>query len=866
MFGRFFGELGSNLLKEVLQDNKFGAQLGRFLGNNLGKLIENQILYSNESDDYYNNNFIEEKIKFQDYGKPIDLIFGQCRIFGNIIWALPVEEKEVNVSILPNCEETANRFFANFAVALCEGIMDDVNTVWLDDETVDLSNFKYRIYQGTETQNPDPLIVLHEGETKTPAFRGLAYIVFENLPLETFDNKIPNFSFEVRRKPKKIINSDTRDLIENISIIPGYGEFIYDTIIQKKYVNHDAFEIEEKINSENHEEISDSIYSLNKLIKFAPNLNWVRLNVAWFCNNSDLAKIKILPAVEDKNNLIRYSQEWQVRNYNRKNALLLSKTKSGICSYGGTPSDDSILRFIDQLRKKGLKTLFNPILLIDDICKTWRGEIFGDPKNISNFFLSNHGYRNFILHYAYLLKGKIDGFIIASEFVALNSIKNGNIYPSVEELIKLAKEVKQILGPDILVSYSADWSEYKNGQWNQLENLWASSSIDFIGLNFKFPSWYEDINFDYILEDEMDVKAKELYEKCCFGSHNYLMQNYHDWKILINWWNHDGRNQWKARSKNIWFTEFNFADIDKGCNDINYFYTNPDISESNSKSVPDILMQQHLLHKTIELLKEFSGITKIFLSYWDVTSYPICSHFPFWKEEDSWECPYCLENKLSGVDLASAVAEICDKGNIKVVASNFTLNKIIQGLACNSGNLYSFLAKLSHLYNFSICENNILSFIENKEDANENKVKYYINKNDLVKFFGQSDFKILSLNAEEFEGKVVLNFIDRSKNYKNQTITTNANYNTAQKNLLAFDSNVVLSSFEASIIAEKMRIYKKSKQSVVEFCLPMNYMLIKPSDIVEIYYNKKIYVVVIIHVKFMDNVIWLLAIITSERT
>ena len=47
MFGRFFGELGSNLLKEVLQDNKFGAQLGRFLGNNLGKLIENQILYSN---------------------------------------------------------------------------------------------------------------------------------------------------------------------------------------------------------------------------------------------------------------------------------------------------------------------------------------------------------------------------------------------------------------------------------------------------------------------------------------------------------------------------------------------------------------------------------------------------------------------------------------------------------------------------------------------------------------------------------------------------------------------------------------------------------------------------------------------------
>ena len=857
MFGRFFGELGSNLLKEVLQDNKFGGQLGRFLGNNLGKLIENQILYSEESDNYHNNHLIEEKIKLQDYGKPIDLIFGQCRLLGNIIWALPIEEREVNIAILPNFKEASNRVFANFAVALCEGVIDDVITIWFDNEMVDLSNFTYRVYKGTETQRPDPLIALHEGHTNTPAFRGIAYIVFENLPLETFNNKIPNFSFEVRRKPKSSINSDTRNLIKNIAIIPGYGEFIHDTIIQKKYLEHKVFEGEEKINSENNEQIADSVYSLNKLLEFAPNLNWVNLNVAWFCNNSDIEKIQILPAVEDNNDSIRYSEEWRVGNYKRQNAALLSKTKSSICYYGSTPSDDSILRFSAHLRQRGLKILFNPILLIDDICKTWRGKISGNPKNISNFFLSNNGYRNFILHYAHLLKDKIDGFIIASEFVALNSIKNGDIYPAVEELIKLSKEVKEILGPKILVSYSADWSEYKNAEWSQLEKLWASSSIDFIGLNFKFPNCYEDINFhSNILEDKIDIKAKELYEKCCFGSHNYLMQNYWDWKNLMNWWNQDGKNSWQARLKNIWFTEFNFADIDNGCNDINYLYNNVDIST-----------QQHLLHNTIELLQEFSGITKIFLSYWDITFYPRCSHTPIWKDGDSWECPYCLENKLSGVDLASAVAEICDKGNIKVQVNNFRLNKALQGLVCNYGNLYSYLVKLSQVYNFNISENNILTFIENKEDINDNKVKYYIGKNDLVKFFGQSDLKILSLNAEEFEGQVVLKFIDRSKSYKNQTIISNAEYNNlAEKNLLALDTNLVLSNFEASIITKKLRIYKQSKQSVIEFCLPMNYMLIKANDIVEIYYNKIFYVTVIIHVKFMDNVIWLLASITSERT
>lgn len=54
-----------------------------------------------------------------------------------------------------------------------------------------------RIYTGGETQAPDPLIAAAEGTANAPAYRGLAYAVFEDLQLGDFANRIPNLSFEV---------------------------------------------------------------------------------------------------------------------------------------------------------------------------------------------------------------------------------------------------------------------------------------------------------------------------------------------------------------------------------------------------------------------------------------------------------------------------------------------------------------------------------------------------------------------------------------------------------------------------------------------------------------------------------------------
>jgi len=52
---------------------------------------------------------------------------------------------------------------------------------------------------GDETQGPDPFIAAKMGTANTPAWRGAAYVVFEELALERFGNRLPQLNFEVFR-------------------------------------------------------------------------------------------------------------------------------------------------------------------------------------------------------------------------------------------------------------------------------------------------------------------------------------------------------------------------------------------------------------------------------------------------------------------------------------------------------------------------------------------------------------------------------------------------------------------------------------------------------------------------------------------
>jgi hypothetical protein len=53
------------------------------------------------------------------------------------------------------------------------------------------------IYQGSQTQMPDPVIQSFEGSALTPAYRGLLYCVLENFYLFNFADRIPTFRAQV---------------------------------------------------------------------------------------------------------------------------------------------------------------------------------------------------------------------------------------------------------------------------------------------------------------------------------------------------------------------------------------------------------------------------------------------------------------------------------------------------------------------------------------------------------------------------------------------------------------------------------------------------------------------------------------------
>lgn len=68
-----------------------------------------------------------------------------------------------------------------------------------------------------------------------------------------------------------------------------------------------------------------------------------------------------------------------------------------------------------------------------------------------------------VLHYAALVAqaGGVDAFLIGSELRGLTSLRDHNdAFPFVEELVRLAADVRAVVGSATKLTYGADWSEY----------------------------------------------------------------------------------------------------------------------------------------------------------------------------------------------------------------------------------------------------------------------------------------------------------------------------------------------------------------------------------------------------------------------
>lgn len=186
-----------------------------------GSYIDSMLFAPEPSDVVREGSRMEDiKVQTSAFGRTIPSVRGNMRLAGNVIWALEIrEEKKVTKTETGggkggggggSVTNTTYSYYGTFAIGICQGPISDVVAIWADTklfyklDTNDAATLKesqkrpITIYRGTETQRPDPLMEADKGAGNVPAYRGLAYVVFNDVPLADYGNRIPSFSFQVQ--------------------------------------------------------------------------------------------------------------------------------------------------------------------------------------------------------------------------------------------------------------------------------------------------------------------------------------------------------------------------------------------------------------------------------------------------------------------------------------------------------------------------------------------------------------------------------------------------------------------------------------------------------------------------------------------
>ncbi|RBP80171.1 putative tail protein [Rhodobacter sp. 140A] len=529
------------------------ATIGGFIGSTIGSVVDSWIVSSLAPTQRIEGARLDSlRITSSTEGAVIPRLYGRMRIGGNIIWATDFREETKTTTQGGGkgggggkVKTTEYLYYASFAVALCEGPITGIGRVWADGKPMDLSGVTWRWYPGDEAQSADPFITARMGAANTPAYRGTAYVVFEELPLSSYGNRLPQLSFEVFRP---LADPDTAEgLTRAVTLIPASGEFTYATQAIRK--SSGGATQAENLNA--FPDTTDMVVALDRLQAMAPAVECVSLVVAWFGDDLRAGSCKVRPGVEVSAKSTTPAS-WSVNGVSRANAFLVSRDDQDRPVYGGTPSDFAVVQAIQEMKARGLRVTFYPFILMDvppgntlpnpysdNAAETgqpafpWRGRITCSPaagyagsvdktatasSQVAAFFGSaapsdfaisgdtvswtgpsgDWGLRRMMLHYAHLcaVAGGVDAFLIGSEMRGLTTIRSGaSSYPAVTAFKALAADVRAILGAGTEIGYAADWSEYfghhpSDGSGDvffHLDPLWSDANIDFVGIDNYMP-------------------------------------------------------------------------------------------------------------------------------------------------------------------------------------------------------------------------------------------------------------------------------------------------------------------------------------------------------------------------------------------
>ena len=525
-----------------------GAAIGGFIGASIGSVVDSWIISSLAPGQRIEGARLDSlRLTSSTEGAVIPRVSGRMRMGGNIIWATDFRE-EVRTRTQrvggkggggSKVTTTEYLYYASFAVALTEGAITGIGRIWADGKPMDMTGVTWRWYPGNESQGRDPFIAAKMGAANTPAYRGTAYVVFEDLPLESYGNRLPQLSFEVFRP---IADPDSAEgLICAMVLGDGMGEFGLATGI----VTTQSAGTTTALNASLDAGAADFSVALDRLQAACPGLEAITLPVAWFGDDLRANACQIRPGVETRTRSTT-PLTWGVNGETRSSAHLLSRGASGV-GFRGTPSDQTVIAAIREIKARGLRVTLAPVLMLDipasntrinpltgvvpqpayaaatRITASLAPGLPGSPdltaamtSEIASFFgaatpaqfavsgetvrwngpASDRGLRRLVLHYAHLAAraGGVDSLLLGPRLDGLVNLRSGpGSYPATAQWVSLAAAVRQILGAATKIGFATGpetWHSHHPAPGEvrfPLDPLWADAAIDFIGVEAYWP-------------------------------------------------------------------------------------------------------------------------------------------------------------------------------------------------------------------------------------------------------------------------------------------------------------------------------------------------------------------------------------------
>lgn len=712
-----------------------GGGLGQAVGSVLGGLADRSLIGALSPARQRGPRLETLKLQSTAEGAPMACVFGRARVTGQMIWAARfLEQRQDSQGGKGGPRVVEHAYSLSFAIAICEGPIDGIGRIWADGKLLNQTGITMRVHRGDPDQTPDPLIEAVEGAA--PAYRGTAYVVFEDLPLGAFGNRVPQLSFEVFRRPG---GEPLEEKLEGVCLIPGASEFVLATEPVMRRVGLTGSLAE---NLHLGDGRPDLTASLDQLASQCPNLKRVSLVIGWFGDDLRAEYCRVMPGVERRAKPTE-PLTWSVAGLGRGDAHLISQT-GGRPAYGGTPSDDTVRQAVAALKARGWAVTLYPFVFMDipsdntlpvpngglrQPAYPWRGRIAGRDGasaagDVAQIFGGDWGLRRLALHYAALAaETGCAGLLIGSEMRGLTWTRGASgDYPAVEQYRALAAACRAIVGPNVSLSYAADWSEYSGHRPGDgsgdvvfhLDPLWADPAIDHVAIDWYPPlgDWREgdggldglthrrpdDPNylagqiaggdgFDWYYADAAD-RAAQIRTPIVDTSHG------EDWvfrvKDLVGWWSHAHHDRpggvrsaaptaWEPQMKPIRLTEFGCAAVDRGGNAPNLFQ-DPKSSESFlppfSTGARDDRMQRHALEAVLAHFEQPANnpVSSVYGGpmlqgadawCWDARPWPA---FPalndVWADAGAWRAGHWLNGRMGGQSI-SLLAAILKRGGVE---------------------------------------------------------------------------------------------------------------------------------------------------------------------------------------------------------